>query len=72
MDDILDTSPDTSLREIKSYLTNTQYPEDLNDIVKNAYRSKAPQRIIDILSNLQPGVYHTEEELDFYLQKALR
>ncbi len=72
MDDILDNSPDITTEYVESFLSNMQYPVDLADIVHFAMMARAPQNILDILNGLTPGVYHSFQELDFYLRKYLQ
>lgn len=72
MDDILDTSPDITPELVQSYLTNTQYPITLDDIIKEAYRQRAPQNILSVLQGLPPGLYRSYNEFEYNLRKALQ
>lgn len=72
MDDILDTSPDITAQDVEYYVSSAEYPITLDNLIKTAYMQHAPQNIIDILSSLEPGVYHSLQELDQYLVRALK
>jgi len=71
MDDILDTSPDITPEYVESFVSNIAYPITLDNIIKEAYRQRAPDTVTSVLENLQPGIYDGFNELDYTLRKAI-
>ncbi len=69
MDDLLDSTPDITVDYIESYLTGIRYPVAKEDMLRFARMNRANNQVLSILQNLDDGVYHSFDELDFYLQR---
>ena len=69
MDDLLDSTPDITVDYVESYLVGIRYPVAKNDMLYYARMNQADNQILAILQNMEDGVYHSFDEVDFYLQR---
>ncbi len=70
MDDILDTTPEITVDYIESYLNGIKYPVAKSDMIHYARMNRAENKVLAVLQGMEDGVYHSFEEVDFYLQRT--
>ncbi len=69
MDDLLDATPEITVDYVESYLVGLRYPVAKNDILHYARMQRAENHVLAILQQLEDGVYHSFDEVDFYLDR---
>jgi hypothetical protein len=70
-DDLIFPNTGMNAQDIEYYVQNVEYPLDKNDVMYWARMNRAPDRVLAALNQLPERVYHSFDELDFYVNKAV-